>query len=263
MEILQGAGLNVPVANDGWKGVDAAVQNPNDAILMDIQMPVMDGYTATRKIREWESDVGSRNAEGGKKKTDDARQMSENRGQRANDRAQKTEDVSELTGIRTQASNIQHATYNIPIIAMTTHAMSGDEQKSLKAGMNGHVTKPIDPDQLFSTLLKWIKPADERIRVPKSIPAAEGSPVPDKPLESDRTVFDESELPESLPGFDLAAGLARLMDNKTLYRCKNQVLINRLSRRGVENMEVVKVESQFQLLVRVNGPSPLALSNYL
>ena len=40
----------------------------------------------------------------------------------------------------------------IPIIAMTAHAMAGDEQKSLDAGMNGHVTKPIDPDQLFATL---------------------------------------------------------------------------------------------------------------
>jgi CheY-like chemotaxis protein len=106
----------------------------------------------------------------------------------------------------------------IPIIAMTAHAMSGDEQKSLKAGMNGHVTKPIDPDQLFSTLLKWIKPAEERSRAPKNLPASGDSPVPDKPLEADRTVFDESELPESLPGFDLAAGLARLMGNKTLYR---------------------------------------------
>jgi HPt (histidine-containing phosphotransfer) domain-containing protein len=101
---------------------------------------------------------------------------------------------------------------------MTAHAMSGDEQKSLKAGMNGHVTKPIDPDQLFSTLLKWIKPAEERSRAPKNLPASGDSPVPDKPLEADRTVFDESELPESLPGFDLAAGLARLMGNKTLYR---------------------------------------------
>ncbi len=45
---------------------------------------------------------------------------------------------------------------------MTAHAMAGDEQKSLQAGMNGHVTKPIDPEQLFATLLKWIKPVAER-----------------------------------------------------------------------------------------------------
>ncbi len=51
---------------------------------------------------------------------------------------------------------------------MTAHAMAGDEQKSIDAGMNGHVTKPIDPDQLFATLQKWIKPVAERTVVQKS-----------------------------------------------------------------------------------------------
>ena len=54
-EILQGAGLIVTVANNGQEGFEAATQNPYDAILMDIQMPVMDGYAATREIRKWES----------------------------------------------------------------------------------------------------------------------------------------------------------------------------------------------------------------
>jgi HPt (histidine-containing phosphotransfer) domain-containing protein len=101
---------------------------------------------------------------------------------------------------------------------MTAHAMSGDEQKSMEAGMNDHVTKPIDPDQLFATLQKWIKPAVERAAVPKSLPASGGSPVLDLPPEPQQAVLDESELPESLPGFNLAAGLSRLMGNKTLYR---------------------------------------------
>ena len=75
--------------------------------------------------------------------------------------------------------------------------------------MNGHVAKPIDPDQLFSTLQKWIKPSKKRVQQPE---------VPLESLESDQAKPDEEQLPESLPGFDLAAGLKRLMGNKTLYR---------------------------------------------
>jgi HPt (histidine-containing phosphotransfer) domain-containing protein len=94
---------------------------------------------------------------------------------------------------------------------MTAHAMAGDEDKSLEAGMNGHVTKPIDPDQLFATLQKWIKPSEKRAQVKQP-------EVPLESLESDQAVPDEEQLPESLPGFDLSAGLKRLRGNKRLYR---------------------------------------------
>jgi CheY-like chemotaxis protein len=98
----------------------------------------------------------------------------------------------------------------LPIIAMTAHAMSGDEDKSLEAGMNGHVAKPIDPDQLFSTLQKWIKPSEKRVQIQQP-------EVPVERPESDKAVPAEDELPESLPGFDLTDGLKRLQGNKTLY----------------------------------------------
>ena len=156
-EILQGAGLIVSLANNGQEAVDAIQENQYDVVLMDVQMPVMDGYTATREIRK--------------------------------DRQFK----------------------DLPIIAMTAHAMAGDEAKSLQAGMNGHVTKPIDPDQLFSTLQKWINPSETRVRDQQpEVPAAQS--------ELEKTAPAEDEFPEYLPGFDLADGLRRLQGNKKLYR---------------------------------------------
>jgi CheY-like chemotaxis protein len=156
-EILESAGLNVSLANNGQEGVSAVKENNYDAVLMDIQMPVMNGYEATREIR-------------------------------------KDERFKDL-----------------PIIAMTAHAMAGDEDKSLQSGMNGHITKPIDPDQMFATLLKWIKPSEKRTTAQKPVVSAE-------PSDEDKVISIEEELPESLPRFDLADGLKRLQGNKRLYR---------------------------------------------
>jgi PAS domain S-box-containing protein len=160
-EILEGAGLIVSLADDGQQAVNMIKENQYDAVLMDVQMPVMDGYTATREIRNLKSEIR-----------------------------------------------------NVPIIAMTAHAMAGDEDKSLQAGMNGHVTKPIDPDQLFSTLQKWIQPADERTPTRKVDVSAAKETVSPAPAE----VRQEPGLPDSLPGFDLAEGLNRLQGNQKLYR---------------------------------------------
>ncbi|UCD77727.1 MAG: PAS domain S-box protein, partial [Desulfobacterales bacterium] len=195
LEILQGAGLRVTIANNGQEGVDAAKKYPFDAVLMDIQMPVMDGLTASREIRKWES--VSAQAE-----TD----VTETRNRAG---------ANPASGVQDPESSIRHP---VPIIAMTAHAMAGDEQKSIEAGMNDHVTKPIDPDQLFATLQKWIKPAAERAAIPKSLPASGGPPGLEAPAEPAQAVPEADELPESLPGFNLAAGLERLMGNKRLYR---------------------------------------------
>jgi CheY-like chemotaxis protein len=186
-EILEGAGLNVTLATNGEEAVNAVKENQYDAVLMDVQMPVMDGYTATRKIREWEAGMRPPARRG-------------HRGLRPGGNAE-TE----------QASNLQPPTSNIPIIAMTAHAMAGDEDKSLQAGMNDHVTKPIDPDQLFATLQKWIKPGEKRAQAqPPEI-------FSDAP-EAVQALSEEDQLPESLPEFDLPAGLKRLGGNKRLYR---------------------------------------------
>jgi len=178
-EILEGAGLNVTVVADGREGVNAVKEHQYDVVLMDVQMPVMDGYTATRRIRNWELELRNENGK-----------------------------ISNLKSkIRDPKSKIE----GLPIIAMTAYAMAGDEEKSLKAGMNGHVTKPIDPDQLFATLLKWIKPGEKRVIIQQR-------EVPGERFESDKTVPPEEALPEHLPGFDLRDGLKRLGNNKKLYR---------------------------------------------
>ncbi|MCK5312442.1 MAG: transporter substrate-binding domain-containing protein [Desulfobacteraceae bacterium] len=110
-ELLEKVGLVVVLARNGIESVQAAAKEDFDLILMDIQMPKMDGLEATKKIR-----------------------------------AMNGKSIDKL-----------------PIVAMTAHAMAGDKEKSIKAGMNDHITKPIDIDELYRTLLKWIEPCDRKI----------------------------------------------------------------------------------------------------
>jgi len=107
----------------------------------------------------------------------------------------------------TQAIRESGADYqDIPIIAMTAHAMAGDREKSLEAGMTDYVTKPIDPDQLFMTLLKWIEPAERVVPEP---PAEDAAPGEAKP---------ESQVVADLPGILIQDGLTRIGGNVTLYK---------------------------------------------
>jgi HPt (histidine-containing phosphotransfer) domain-containing protein len=99
---------------------------------------------------------------------------------------------------------------------MTAHAMAGDHEKSIAAGMNDHITKPIDPAQLFGTLAKWIGPREG------AQTSAEAAPGPTGPQAKEPTP-PEQNLPEALPEFDLAEGLQRLMGNRALYR---KLLVN-------------------------------------
>ncbi|WP_321493784.1 response regulator [uncultured Desulfobacter sp.] len=97
----------------------------------------------------------------------------------------------------------------LPIIAMTAHAMSGDREKSIKAGMQEHVTKPINPPELFNALIQWIKP--EKIDTSSTIPV---TCQPGTPPEIQTT----DDLPQWLPGIDMAQGLDRINNNKILYK---------------------------------------------
>jgi two-component system sensor histidine kinase/response regulator len=82
--------------------------------------------------------------------------------------------------------------------------MAGDREKSQAAGMNDHVTKPIDPDELFSALTRWVKPVEREMAEAQS-----GCAV----LEEKAEVV----LPSDLPGISMATGLARVGGNEKLY----------------------------------------------
>jgi signal transduction histidine kinase/DNA-binding response OmpR family regulator/HPt (histidine-containing phosphotransfer) domain-containing protein/HAMP domain-containing protein len=125
-ELLEGIGMPVTIATNGEEAVHAVKDGAFEAVLMDIQMPVMDGFHATREIRQWEKQI-----------------------------LQPTVLTKQLPKKGVQVP--------IPIIAMTAHAMAGDKEKCLESGMNDYVPKPIDPEKLFSALARWIKPGQRSI----------------------------------------------------------------------------------------------------
>jgi CheY-like chemotaxis protein/HPt (histidine-containing phosphotransfer) domain-containing protein len=124
---LNGAGYQVDLAEDGQQAVEACKRKQYDLILMDIQMPVMDGYKATREIRKLETHHST-----------------------------------------TQPLN------HLPIIAMTAHALKGDREKCLEAGMDDYIAKPLSRKKLLAMVDKWTKTiADSGLRIAdlKSLPA--------------------------------------------------------------------------------------------
>ena len=98
MRRLERKGFEVVIAIDGKAGIDMAVSSNPDIILMDLSLPVIDGWEATRQIKA------------------------------------------------------NPATQSIPVIALTAHAMAGDEQKALKAGCDNYDTKPIDLKRLLGKI---------------------------------------------------------------------------------------------------------------
>ena len=153
-EILEGAGLNVSMANDGQEAVSAVQENQYDAVLMDIQMPVMDGHEATRRFEP-------------------------------------------MTRFK-----------DLPIIAMTAHAMAGDHEKCLEAGMNDHVTKPIDTEALYETLSRWIK-------------SVGGSPIEERIVQasvSPKMFVEDVQTPTKLDGINVEAGLKRVLGKWDTYQ---------------------------------------------
>lgn len=147
LELLSGQGIAVNIASNGLEAVEMMEKNDGsanyDLILMDLQMPVMDGFEAARKIRK--------------------------------------------------------ASPKIPIIAMTARTMFEEKEKCYAAGMNDHVSKPIDPATLLATIKNWVEP--------------------NRVILSSRKPLDPAKLENtiSIAGIDTDSGISRVANNTQLY----------------------------------------------
>ena len=137
-ELLRDAGFVVDLAENGQIALDRIRAAAYDIVLMDMQMPVMDGVTATREIRK------------------------------------------------------EERFKSLPVVAMTANAMQGDRDRCMAAGMDDHVAKPIEPEELWKALLKWIK-----------VRRARGA--------------EDAGIPAGIDGLDTITGLGRMLGKKPLY----------------------------------------------
>ncbi|PVV05913.1 MAG: hypothetical protein B6D77_17300 [gamma proteobacterium symbiont of Ctena orbiculata] len=147
-ELLEGFGLMVHTVSNGQQAIEAIDRHRFDLVLMDLQMPEMDGYEATRRIR----------------------------------------------------ADTRHT--ELPLIAMTAHAMADERERCLATGMDEHIPKPIEPTRLHRVLSRWLKPAgahskQQRLQRPQDL---------------------NIEFPPTLPGIDLQWGLQRVGGNRRLFR---------------------------------------------
>lgn len=148
LAILRRADADVAAVNNGEAAVNLLRENPAkfDAVLMDVQMPGMNGYETTRIIRA-------------------------------------------IPGLDT-----------LPIIAMTANVMTADHENARQAGMSDHLAKPIDVEDMFAVLHRWV-------------PTAHSAAPIGKPTDGGL-----SGLPDKLPGIDIRQGLSRAVDQPNLYR---------------------------------------------
>ena len=136
MFLLEKEGHTVTIAGDGHEALRIYQAETFDAVLMDVQMPEMDGLEATAAMRQWEA---------------------------------------------------QHALRRTPIIAMTAHAMKGDRERCLDAGMDGYVSKPLQLEELLKLLSKLTpaaSDADVRDSSQAEPPLSPGAASPAAPAEA-------------------------------------------------------------------------------
>ena len=154
--VLKNFGLAADAVANGLEALQALTDIPYDLVLMDVQMPEMDGLEATRRIRDIQSKV---------------------------------------------------LNHNVPIVAMTAHAMHEDRVRCQQAGMNDYISKPVTPNTLALTLNRWLSPsqlgADPSNHSKSAVRTLTASP-------------EKQVLSADLPLFDKAGMVDRLMDDQVL-----------------------------------------------
>ena len=182
-EVLAKQGVYIDIADNGKEGVDAVIKayeegDPYEGVLMDIQMPVMDGYQATIELRKDPRFKG------------------------------------------------------LPIIAMTANAMSQDKDRARESGMNDHISKPIENDQLFAIMGRWI--------VAKN-PDKHNKPIQEETIEEVKTDNLHIE------GVDTEAAIKRCGGNKDLFISVLQKFADKQIGAG-ERLSKIEQEQNFTLL---------------
>ncbi|MBF0390229.1 MAG: response regulator [Desulfamplus sp.] len=215
--ILRKLGLAADTVTNGEDAFEAVKTAHYDIVLMDIQMPVMDGFEATRKIRHFQD----------AKKSD-----------------RKT-----------------------PIVAMTAHAMQGDKERCLEAGMDDYITKPVTPQALAEVIQrllpeKDIAMSDDKLESQKSIITPQKSYIANSTL----SLADD----ETLPVFDLKGVLSRLMHDKALISMLVKMFIEDTPKQidvlkgYLDSADAVKAERQVHSIkgscANVGGEAMMALA---
>jgi signal transduction histidine kinase/DNA-binding NarL/FixJ family response regulator/HPt (histidine-containing phosphotransfer) domain-containing protein len=159
-ELLADAGMVVDIANNGVEAVAMAQRAAYDIVLMDMQMPEMDGVEATRALRA----------------------------------------IPALDAL--------------PVVAMTANAMQADRELCIQAGMVDFVTKPIEPDDLWRALLRWIPARQAALQESVTATAAAVAHEVVAPAASDA---DADGFPQAIPGLDMVAGLRRVLGKQPRY----------------------------------------------
>jgi two-component system, sensor histidine kinase and response regulator len=195
--ILESAGIIPDTAFNGREAVEKVFRNKYDAVLMDVQMPEMNGFQATRKIRS---------------------------------------DLSLL---------------DLPIIAMTAHAMRGDEEKCMASGMDGYIAKPVDQFRLFQLLWRLLK---------NRRPIMEMKPIPfESETEDDALEIKGRTLPNKVPGINISQALENLNLDPGVYRKilsgfhKNSLNITELIHKAIEENDMERIAALAHTLKGSSG----------